>query len=64
MPPLIALPGTLLDARSLAPALLALRLRAQTVLLGKARPWALKCSAWPHWATNLRSGQDNQPPAS
>jgi len=36
MPPLIALPGTLLDARSLAPLLQALRLRAQTVLLGEA----------------------------
>ena len=33
---LIALPGTLLDARSLAPTLQALRLRARTVLLGEA----------------------------
>ncbi|MEO5733074.1 MAG: alpha/beta hydrolase [Rubrivivax sp.] len=36
MPPLIALPGTLLDARSLAPALQALALRSRTVLLGEA----------------------------
>jgi len=36
MPPLIALPGTLLDARSLASILQALRLRARIVLLGEA----------------------------
>ena len=36
MPTLIALPGTLLDARSLAPVLQSLRLRTQTVLLGEA----------------------------
>ena len=36
MPPLMALPGTLLAAGSLAPILQALRLRAQTVLLGEA----------------------------
>jgi|GEM_PF-1709790 len=36
MPPLIALPGTLLDASSLAPVLQTLRIRTQTVLLGEA----------------------------
>ena len=36
LPKLIALPGTLLDARSLAPVLQTLRLRTQTVLLGEA----------------------------
>ena len=36
MPKLIALPGTLLDARSLTPLLQALRLRAESVLLGEA----------------------------
>jgi len=42
MPPLIALPGTLLDARSLAPILQVLRLRAQTVLLGEAETLELE----------------------
>jgi len=36
MPTLIALPGTLLDARSLAPVLQTLRMRTQAVLLGEA----------------------------
>jgi len=42
MPPLMALPGTLLDASSLAPMLVTLRLRAQTVLLGEAETLELE----------------------